>query len=169
MPYMNTVMTWQTSSTSSADTERIGELLGKLLKGGEVIELRADLGGGKTTFTRGLAAGLGSDNKVASPTFTLSKVYEGHNDLKIHHFDFYRLNDPGIVADQLAESINDEKVITIVEWSDIVQDVLPDDRLTIEFKLTENSEDERLITLTYPESKPQLIRQLETDWTEVKP
>src|SRR4051812_18557733 len=105
MPYMSTDMIWQTSSTSFADTERLGELLGSRLDGSEVIELRSDLGGGKTTFVRGLIRGTGSKDHVVSPTFTLSRIYQT-KDFQIHHFDFYRLNDPGILADQLAESIS---------------------------------------------------------------
>src|SRR3989344_4647612 len=100
---MSTAMIWQTVSTGSDDTERLGRLLGKLLKKPEVIELRADLGGGKTTFVRGLVKGFGSQDVVTSPTFTLNKVYQGRDGQQIHHFDFYRLSEPGIVADQLAE------------------------------------------------------------------
>jgi len=111
---------------------------------------------------------LGSKDSVTSPTFTLSKVYKA-KDLQIHHFDFYRLNEPGIVADQLAESLEDPKVITVVEWSSIVQDVLPKKRLTVEFKPTKNNPEEREIIIIYPESKIGLMRRLETNWTGVEP
>ena len=109
---MSTEGTWLTNSTSSDSaeaTELLGERLGKSLRGGEVIELVSDLGGGKTTFVRGLARGAGSHDKVASPTFTISKTYvtDGY---EIHHFDFYRLNDAGIVADELAEVVGDPHV-----------------------------------------------------------
>src|SRR3989344_4645507 len=114
MLHMSTVMIYETVSTSSEDPQRLGQLLGRLLKSPEVIELRSDLGGGKTTFVRGLARGLGSNDTVSSPTFTLSKIYKVKNGLEIHHFDFYRLSDAGIMADQLAESLEDPKVITIV-------------------------------------------------------
>ena len=90
-------------------------------------------------------------------------------DLWIHHFDFYRLNDPGIVADQLAESLENPSVINVVEWSDIVQNVLPEDRLSIEFKMTANNSDERRISISYPNSKTVLIRKLETNWQELRP
>lgn len=127
---MNTAMTWQTSSTSSEATEQLAEKLAKALKGGEVIELVSDLGGGKTTFTRGLVRGLGSPDKVASPTFTISKVYQSAK-LQVHHFDFYRLHEAGIIADELAEVAGDPDMVTVVEWGDVVQHVLPDKRLTI--------------------------------------
>src|SRR3990172_13200391 len=112
---MSTALIGKTTSIDSADTERLGQLLGQRLKGGEVLELRADLGGGKTTFVRGLASGLKSTAKVASPTFTLNRIYKA-GDLSIHHYDFYRLKEPGVMADQLAESLGDPKTITVVEW-----------------------------------------------------
>jgi tRNA threonylcarbamoyladenosine biosynthesis protein TsaE len=160
-------MIWQTSSTSSDDTERLGELLGSQLKGGEVIELRSDLGGGKTTFVRGLVRGAGSQDRVSSPTFTLSRIYKSKK-FYIHHFDFYRLNDPGILADQLAEALENNNVV-IVEWADIVKNVLPDERLSIEFKPVAASADERRITFNYHESQGQLIAFLESNWREERP
>lgn len=166
---MDPDMIWQTSSTGSADTERLGELLGKQLRGGEAVELRSDLGGGKTTFVRGLARGFDSKDTVSSPTFTLNKIYRGRGGMEIHHFDFYRLNEPGVVADQLAESLENPKVITVVEWSDIVKDVLPSERLSVEFKPVENDSEGREVTITYPISYANLIKQLETDWVETRP
>jgi len=162
-------MIWQTVSVGSAGTERLGRLLGEELKSPEVIELRADLGGGKTTFVRGLALGFGSKDTVTSPSFTLNKVYKGKNGRQIHHFDFYRLAQPGIVADQLAESLQNRKVITVVEWSDIVQNVLPEERLAIEFKMVADNPDERQINISYPDSKTALVRKLETNWQENRP
>ncbi len=121
----------------------LAEKLGKALQGGEVIELASDLGGGKTTFVRGLVRGTGSSDKVASPTFTISKVYKADK-FEIHHFDFYRLNDPGVIADELAEVIGDPAIVVVVEWADVVQHVLPEDRLTVEIEQT--PEGNRLLT-----------------------
>lgn len=161
-------MIWQTFSTSSAETERLGRLLGSKLRGGEIIELRADLGGGKTTFVRGLVDGAGSAANVTSPTFTLSRIYHAKK-FEIHHFDFYRLDDPGILADQLAESIDNQKAVTVIEWADIVKDVLPDNHLSLEFMPTASSPDERRIAISYPESMRGLIMAIETSWQEVEP
>jgi tRNA threonylcarbamoyladenosine biosynthesis protein TsaE len=160
-------MIWQTSSTGSADTERLGESLGKLLKGGEVIELRSDLGGGKTTFVKGLARGAGSRDNVASPTFTLNRQYRAKG-LLINHFDFYRLDEPGIMADQLAESFDDNNV-TVVEWGDKVGDVLPEERLSIDIEPVAAAPDERRLTLRYPLSMQGLITHLETEWQVSRP
>lgn len=161
-------MIWQTYSTSSAETEKLGELLGSKLSGGEAIELCSDLGGGKTTFVKGLVKGLGSRDNVTSPTFTLSRIYQAGN-LQVHHFDFYRLNDAGILADQLAESINDKNAVVVVEWADIVEDVLPKERLSIEFKPAAASPEERQIIFRYPENMRSVISGLETAWQESRP
>ena len=148
---------------------RLGELLGSKLSGGEVIDLVADLGGGKTTLTQGLARGLGSQENVVSPTFTLNRIYKGRSGLELHHFDFYRLNEPGIIADQLAESANDKKVVTVVEWSDIVKDVLPIEHITIEFRMAPDDPDERQITITYSENFANIIKDLEDVWAGSRP
>lgn len=100
-----------------------------------MIELVSDLGGGKTTFVRGLAKGIASADNVSSPTFTLSNQYTGEK-LIMHHFDFYRLQEAGIMRDELAEILADQQNVTIVEWADIVNDVLPVDRLTIRITAT---------------------------------
>lgn len=158
MPYVFMARLQQTiSSRSAAMTEAIGEAIGRHLRGGETIELTSDLGGGKTTLVRGIAQGAGSGDHVSSPTFTVSKTYDaGH--LQLHHFDFYRLHEAGIMRDELAELIGDPAYVVVVEWSDLVQDVLPEDRLTVTLEAT--SEDERRITLTYPESLTYLVQTL---------
>jgi tRNA threonylcarbamoyladenosine biosynthesis protein TsaE len=130
---MVTDMTWQTNTTTSEQTEALGEHIGRRLRGGEVIALASDLGGGKTTFTRGLARGAGSLDRVASPTFTISKEYVGPK-FTIVHFDFYRLQEAGVVAEELREYIGDPNTVVVVEWGEIVEDVLPADRLTVEIK-----------------------------------
>lgn len=114
------------------------------LKGGEVIELVGDVGAGKTTFTKALATALGVKETVQSPTFTISNRYETANGRTLAHYDFYRLHDAGIMADELAETANDNGCITVLEWSDIVAEVLPEDRLTL--TLTPLSEEKRSVT-----------------------
>ena len=78
--------------SSSEDMISFGQELGNSLKGGEVIELIGDVGAGKTTFTKGLAKSLGITDEIQSPTFTISRVYEGTKN-NLVHYDFYRLND----------------------------------------------------------------------------
>jgi tRNA threonylcarbamoyladenosine biosynthesis protein TsaE len=162
------MMNWVIRSASSGDTERIGELLGSLIKPPEVIELRSDLGGGKTTFTKGFARGLGSKDRVASPTFTLNKIYKSDH-LEIHHFDFYRLEEPGVLSEQLEESLQNPRVVTIVEWADIVKGVLPKERIAIEFKPVADNEDERVVTFEIPPSKMEIIEKLRNQLADTEP
>lgn len=106
----------------------------------------SDLGGGKTTFVRGLVSGLGSDDRVASPTFTIGKVYQTPA-FEVHHFDFYRLADAGLAAYELADIMGDPHTVTVIEWGDVLAHVLPDDRLTIAISRT--GDEERVLTCTY--------------------
>src|SRR5476649_1957023 len=99
---MSTGQTWQTESTSLDATLQLAAQVGHRMRGGETIELISDLGGGKTTFVRGLARGFGSKDHVTSPSFALSNQYSSR-DLVMYHFDFYRLDDVGIIASELAE------------------------------------------------------------------
>jgi tRNA threonylcarbamoyladenosine biosynthesis protein TsaE len=146
--------TLQLHSKSAEQTEQYAQALGSNLRGGEVIELVSDLGGGKTTFTRGLAAGADSSDVVASPTFTVSKVYKTDK-LEIHHFDFYRLADAGLIAHELQDLLGDPSVVIVVEWGGVVEHVLPEDKVTIE--ITRTGEVTRGITITYPENRHYLI------------
>lgn len=152
---MSTEKTWQMHSQSSEDTEALGERIGSRLKGGEVIELVSDLGGGKTTFTRGLVRGAGSTDRVASPTFTVSREYKAPR-FTIVHCDFYRLHEAGIVAEELREYVGASDAVVVVEWGSIVEEVLPTGRLTIDIR--QSGEDTRDIRCTYPSELAYLLR-----------
>lgn len=127
------------------ETKALGERIGALLRGGEVIELVGDVGAGKTTFTKGLAQGLGVTDDVQSPSFTINRMYKGREGLELAHYDFFRLNDAGIMADELSETMADPKVVTVIEWADIVEGVLPANRLAITF--TASSDEGRHLEL----------------------
>lgn len=131
--------------TSEQATKELGEKLGKQLKGGEVFQLVGDVGAGKTTFVKGLAKGLNVEDEVQSPSFTISRVYDGRDDLQLVHYDFYRLTDAGIMASELSEMVNDPQTITVVEWADIVEGVLPKHHFTI--SITAPTETTRTITI----------------------
>lgn len=120
--------------------------IGARLRGGEVITLTSDVGGGKTTFTRGLASGIGSEDTVHSPSFTISNEYQGAQ-LHMYHLDFYRLDDAGIMATELAEYINQPDAVVVVEWPAIVDAVLPAQHIDIAIEAT--SETARRITVSY--------------------
>ena len=118
-----------------SETEMLeyGKKLGESLKAPSVLELLGDVGAGKTTLVRGIAQGLGIKEDVTSPSFTISKEYQGKK-YRLVHYDFYRLGDPGIMSEDLAESIADDNTITIIEWGNTVQNVLPNTRKIIEIK-----------------------------------
>lgn len=151
---MNDAKTWQKTTASVEETEQLAAQIGARVKGGEVIELVSDLGGGKTAFVRGLARGMGSRDHVASPTFTVSRVYEA-DDLALHHFDFYRLPEAGIMSAELGELLEDPKAVVAVEWSDVVQHVLPAERLAV--AITQTGETSRELTFAYPQALAYLI------------
>lgn len=133
------------------------ERLGKRLRGGEVIELISDLGGGKTTFVRGLARGIGSQDQVTSPTFTINNVYQGAK-LTLYHFDFYRLSEPGVMRDELAEILQDPQAVTVIEWGEMVHDVLPNDKLTM--TITATGETSRHYECVATGNAVQLVKEL---------
>lgn len=132
--------------TSDGEMRRFGQVVGRLLMGGETIELVGDVGAGKTTFTKGLALGMGITEPIQSPTFTISRVYETLHGLRLAHYDFYRLNEAGIMSDELQETTGQPTTVTVVEWAEIVQGVLPEDRLRLE--ITPSSEDSREVRAT---------------------
>lgn len=112
---------------------RAGEELGKTLKPPYFIELVGDVGAGKTTFVKGLAKGLGISDEITSPSYTISKCYQNDN-ITLNHYDFYRLDDPGIMSEDLEESLSDKDTITVVEWADIVRNTTPDAVIKITIK-----------------------------------
>ena len=131
MGHMSSATTLEIISKSLEDSLAVAEKIGQQLKGGEVIELVGDLGSGKTAFVRGLAKGISSTDVVQSPSFTISRIYKGKNNLEIHHYDFHRLDEPGVVKEELAESLDNPNAITVIEWADTVGDVLPTERLKV--------------------------------------
>jgi len=127
--------------SSDAELISFGQELGKNLNAPAVIELVGDVGSGKTTLTRGIAMGLGVKEPVSSPSFTISKHYAFDKDgreYSLVHYDFYRLPDPGLMAEDLSESISDPNTITIIEWADTVADILPENRTTIRITINDD-------------------------------
>lgn len=142
-------------SNSPSDTILQAKRIGRAFKGGEIIQLIGDIGSGKTTFVRGIVAGCGSGDSVNSPSFTLVNQYKSQ-DITIYHFDFYRLNDPGIMGLELAEILLDERAVIIIEWADIIEGVLPTDTVKITFQ-TKNNRNYRGLTIEYSQRFSYLI------------
>lgn len=120
-------MNFQYISKSADDTKDFAQKLAKSLKPGDVIALEGDLGAGKTTFTKGLAEGLGIKKNVNSPTFTIIKEYQGI--LPLYHMDVYRLEDT--YEDLGFDEYFEGDGVTVVEWAHLIKDQLPAQLLTI--------------------------------------
>ncbi|WP_042353110.1 tRNA (adenosine(37)-N6)-threonylcarbamoyltransferase complex ATPase subunit type 1 TsaE [Bacillus massiliigorillae] len=121
------------------ETSAIAFKLGELVSKGSVITLEGDLGAGKTTFTKGLAKGLGVTKNVNSPTFTIIKEYKGR--LPLYHMDVYRIEDE--FEDLGFHEYFEGEGVTVVEWAHLIQDQLPKELLSIQIFYT--GEDERKI------------------------
>lgn len=124
--------------SSEQEMINFGENFAKGLTFPVVIELTGDVGVGKTTFTRGLAKGLGVKEPITSPSFTISKRYAFPDGCLIH-YDFYRLSDPGLMAEDILDSIFEPNSVVIVEWADSILNILPDTRQKISIKLNDDS------------------------------
>ena len=131
-------------SFCAKDTYKLGEKIGQMAKPGMVISLTGDLGVGKTVFTQGLAKGLGIEEPVNSPTFTIVQVYE-EGRLPLYHFDVYRIGD---IEEIGYEDYFYGEGVCLIEWADLIKEILPEQmcRVTIEKDL-EKGFDYRKITL----------------------
>ena len=122
------------------DLVNYGKMLGAELaraEGPRVVELTGDVGAGKTTLTRGIAEGLGIQEAITSPSFTISKRYAFPGGVLVH-YDFYRLPDPGIMRDEIAEALSDPENVIVVEWGESVTDLLPEERRRIRIALLDD-------------------------------
>ena len=112
-------------------TQHLAACIGSQLRGGEIIELSGDVGAGKTTFIKALVEAAGSTDQVSSPTFTVRNVYASPS-ITLYHYDFYRLDDYEIVRHELAETLEEKRVVVLMEWAQPVIDTMPEHmRLTI--------------------------------------
>ena len=135
------------SVNSVEQTTAIGLELGKLLKSGDIVCLTGDLGTGKTHITKGIAKGLGIDDHITSPTFTIVNEYDSGR-LKFYHFDVYRVSDPDeIYAIGFDDYIFSDGV-SVIEWANYIEDILPNEYLHIHIEKNLNKgENFRSITL----------------------
>ena len=122
--------------TNRDATIALGKKIGQQLVAGDVLVLDGDLGAGKTTFTKGLAAGLEIPDIIKSPTFTIIHEYQDGR-LPLYHMDAYRLENGG-AEDLGLEEYFDGDGVSVVEWAEFVEDELPADFLSIHFKRTDD-------------------------------
>ena len=116
-------------------TREIGSKLGELLTPKSVICLIGDLGAGKTTMTQSLARALGVDDYITSPTFTIVNEYEGR--MPLYHFDVYRIGSSEEMYDIGFDEYIDGDGVCIIEWANLIEDILPDEYLYIEMNYKE--------------------------------
>lgn len=129
---------WKTQTASREETHKLGEKLAKYARENMVFLLDGDLGAGKTTMTQGIAKGLGITRNVTSPTFTIQKIYHGGR-MNLYHIDAYRLE--GIQQDLGFDEYFYDDGLTVIEWSQFVQYLIPEEYLMISIRLLD--EDER--------------------------
>ena len=132
-------------TNSPEETEAVGAALAGRLEPGTVIAFTGDLGAGKTAFVRGLARGLGVQERVTSPTFTIVNEYEGGR-LPLFHFDMYRLGSADELFDIGWEDYLARGGVCAVEWSENVADALDDDCLRVDIRRG-GGDDQRIITI----------------------
>ena len=130
-------------SNSPAETEAIGRQFAKDVDVGSILALHGELGSGKTQFTKGLVAGLGSTTTATSPTFTIVHEYPGGR-LPVYHFDFFRLEDRQSVGRLGLDDYFFGDGVAVVEWADRFPEFIPAQARWISFEI--QSENRRAIT-----------------------
>ncbi len=116
-------------------TKELGEKLGNLVDAGSIICLVGDLGAGKTTFTQSFAKSLGVDDYITSPTFTIVNEYQGR--LPLYHFDVYRIGCSEEMYDIGYDEYINSDGVCIIEWANLIEDILPDEYLKIDINYKE--------------------------------
>lgn len=134
-------------TTSVEETFELAGKLGSKAVSGQVYLLSGDLGTGKTAFAQGFASGLGIDDYVNSPTFTIMQIYEGGR-LPLYHFDVYRIGDSSEMDELGYEEYFYGNGVTLIEWPEMIEDILPADAICINIeKNLEKGFDYRKITI----------------------
>ena len=133
---------------SPKETFELGKKIGLEAKAGEIICLDGDLGVGKTVFTQGFAKGLGNDEAVNSPTFTIIQEYD-EGRLPLYHFDVYRIGDPEEMYEIGYEDYFYGQGVCLIEWAKLIEELIPDEaKIVLIEKNLENGLDYRKITVS---------------------
>ncbi len=145
-------------TNSPDETKAFGYRIGKILAVGDILCLVGDLGAGKTTLTQSIARGLDVDDYVTSPTFTLINEYEGR--FPVYHFDVYRINDIEEMYDLGYEEYFGLKGVTIIEWANMIEEILPKERLNIEIKRGNEMDKREIIFSGYGKRYEEIVEEL---------
>lgn len=136
-------------SNCENDTKTFAKNLAKILKVKDIVVLTGELGSGKTKFVEGFLSYFNLQNEISSPTFTIVNEYQ-NNDISIYHFDVYRLNDSSEFYEIGGEEYFEEG-ICLIEWGELIQDVLPSNYIHITFK-KDKSDTVRILNIDFPEN-----------------
>jgi tRNA threonylcarbamoyladenosine biosynthesis protein TsaE len=133
-------------AASAEETREVGEAVASVLRARDAVMLTGELGAGKTTFAQGVGRGLGIEEPVVSPTFTLVKEYSGILDLA--HVDVYRLDRVQDVVDLALDELGGGNDVLLVEWGDAIEELLPASRLRVEITTAVDAEEARMISIS---------------------
>ncbi len=137
---------WKFSSGSEAETEALAGRIAKRLPRGTVLALQGDLGAGKTVFARGFARGLGIEEPVSSPTYTIVQEYLLPTGGRLYHLDLYRISDArSALAFGVNEFLDDPDSLALIEWPDRIEGILPE--TTVQVRIECIAESVREITV----------------------
>lgn len=128
-----------TITSSPEETRQLAYRLAAVLSGGSIVTLSGSLGSGKTVFARGIARYLGIDEAIVSPTYTIIQEYEGS--LRLHHMDLYRI--PNLEDFEMLgaeELLYDDQAVSLIEWSAVIDEILPDYTIRVSIEILENQD-----------------------------
>jgi tRNA threonylcarbamoyladenosine biosynthesis protein TsaE len=133
--------------TTDVDATRsLAAALAELARPGDLLLLSGDLGAGKTAFAQGFGRGLGIDEPITSPTFTLAREYQGTR-LRLHHLDVYRMEAMEEVFDVDLPDLLDDQAVVLIEWGEAIIPAVPADYLEVSLRLGDGDDDERQLEL----------------------
>ena len=138
-------------SFNAEDTKAIAKKIATTAKPGDVYCLNGDLGAGKTHFAKGFAEGLGIEQTILSPTFTILNIYKGR--LPLYHFDVFRLKGAEEMYDIGFEDYFFDDGVCLIEWSDIVEEMLPKNSINVNITKSDENDDLRIIEVVYENSR----------------
>ncbi|PWK05996.1 tRNA (adenosine(37)-N6)-threonylcarbamoyltransferase complex ATPase subunit type 1 TsaE [Tumebacillus permanentifrigoris] len=147
------MLTYEMASVEA--TQALAARLGEVVQAGDVLCLSGDLGAGKTTFTQGLARGLGVEEPVSSPTFTIIKEYDDGR-IPLYHMDIYRLGEAAVHEDLGYDEYFYGAGVSVIEWSEYLEDLLPEDRLLAHITIAEGGGRHLVFTATGPRATARL-------------